>query len=250
MRSVSTVLAIASVALAFWIGAPAQAVPGDLGKASRFTTKGNRALKAGDADKARENYEKALDASAAFPDAHLGLGMIAMHAGNFDDALQHYEAARDAYADYGDAMLEIETKRFSEAQKNILELQDSITALSSSTGAQVARQIAQLQNRIAMLQAIQPPQPGESDGPPGEVYFYIGNALFQLQRIEEATDAWETCREKSPEFPMVYNNLALAYWQGGRLDEAETSLKKAEELGFPVNPQFKTDLAAAAEATQ
>lgn len=242
---------IVAVMLSLAVSAGALAADtGDISKASRFTSKGNRAMKSGDVEKAREQFEKALAASHAFPDAHLGLGMIAMRAGNFDDALQHYEAARDAYDDYGEALLDVEAKRFSDAQANIRDLQDSIQSLQSSTGGQVSNQVAQLQNRIAMLQAVQPPQPGEDEGPPGEIYFYIGNALFQLQRVADATEAWETCREKSPDFPMVYNNLALAYWQGGRLDDAMASLAKAEELGFPVNPQFKADLAAAAEATQ
>jgi hypothetical protein len=41
---------------------------------------------------------------------------------------------------------------------------------------------------------------------------------------------------------MVHNNLALAYWKAGRLVDAKASLARAEELGFPVHPQFKADL--------
>lgn len=42
---------------------------------------------------------------------------------------------------------------------------------------------------------------------------------------------------------MVHNNLAIAYHGMGRSAQAREHLARAEELGFPVNPQFKEELA-------
>ena len=55
---------------------------------------------------------------------------------------------------------------------------------------------------------------------PGELHFYIGNALFNMNRLDEALEAWETCARMTPRFSLVYNNLAVAYWKKGRLDRA------------------------------
>ena len=99
-----------------------------------------------------------------------------------------------------------------------------------------------MQNTILQLQAIDPPDPDELMSAPGEVYFYIGYALYQLDRSTEALAAWETCREKSPKFALVHNNLALIYMRLGRLEQARESIERAQELGFPVHPQFKADL--------
>jgi len=45
----------------------------------------------------------------------------------------------------------------------------------------------------------------------------------------------------------VHNNLAVAYWQAGRLEEAQAEVVKVEEAGMSVNPQFKADLALSLE---
>ncbi len=84
--------------------------------------------------------------------------------------------------------------------------------------------------------------------PPGEFHFYVGNAMFQLGRVDGAVESWERCRDAKPRFAMVYNNLALAYWKQGRLDDAVAALDKAGELGFPVNPDFRADLTRASAA--
>ena len=59
-----------------------------------------------------------------------------------------------------------------------------------------------------------------------------------------------TCAAKSPKFSMVQNNLTVAYWKKGRFDDAKRALARAQELGFPVNPQFKTDLEQASAAAR
>jgi Flp pilus assembly protein TadD len=73
---------------------------------------------------------------------------------------------------------------------------------------------------------------------------------MNLSRDEEALEAWETCVREDPSFSLVYNNLAVAYWKAGRLDEARAALTKAEELGVQVNPEFKAALAGADSSTE
>jgi tetratricopeptide (TPR) repeat protein len=212
--------------------------------ASRHVQKGDRAMKSGDVDRAKESYAKGLKACPGFPGALIGLGHVAMAESRFEDALESYTSAKGAYKEYGEALFKIETKRYGDSQKEIGELRDSMQQLSATVGSntQAELQLAQLNNTISRLQAVQPPDRAAMNQPPGELDFYIGNAKYRLNDLEGATAAWERCRDKQPEFPMVYNNLALAYWQAGRLDEARASLDKAEELGFPVNSQFRADL--------
>jgi Flp pilus assembly protein TadD len=137
-----------------------------------------------------------------------------------------------------------------EAQKKIIEIQDQIAYLRStrvatrSPEATIERQIRMLEEEVRRLEASEPPVKEAGHEAPGEVYFFIGNALFNLGRVDEAVVQWERCREKSPKFPLVYNNLAVAYWRSGRREEARQMLARAEELGFPVDPRFKEDLAA------
>ena len=59
---------------------------------------------------------------------------------------------------------------------------------------------------------------------------------------DEAIEAWETCLEHEPDFAHAYNNLAVVYWKMNRFDEARASVRKVEELGLQVNPEFKAEL--------
>jgi tetratricopeptide (TPR) repeat protein len=224
----------------------------EISRASKLHRKGVQAMQSGNLEKARESFDKALQSVSVFPDAHIGLGQIAMAEKEFERALVHFEQARDGYAELGASLLDIRMKRYASAQSQIASLDDQIRHLESTTSAQTrggtaaggqnAITIGKMRNLQQQLLAIEPPNPDEATEPPGEIFFYIGNALFQLNRPDDALGAWETCRERSPKFAMVYNNLALIYMQTGRLEEAKKSLIKAEELGFPVNPQFKLEL--------
>jgi len=219
-------------------------------KAGQLCQKGNRALESGKPEEAKTYYGKAVDAVPTFPTALIGLGRIAMGEKRFEDALASYERAKEGYAQIGASMAGIESRRYADAQRQIASMHDTIANLQASATSNVNIQISQLEGAISQLEAINPPNPTDASEPPGEIYFHIGNALFQLNRIDEALAAWETCRERSPEFPLVYNNLALAYWKLERLAEARTSLDKAAELGFNVNPRFKADLERAAARTE
>lgn len=215
----------------------------DLKKASREQNKGERALRSGDIEGARAAFEKALVSIADFPPALMGLGQIAMVEKRFADALAHFQSAEASYERFGPFLVDLQSRRYADSQRRMQDLQDEANNFQKNAGsAQAPLKLSQIQNQIQRLQSIQPPDSVEASEPPAEIDFNIGNAMFQLNQVEGAVTHWESCREKNPDFAMVYNNLALAYWRQGRLDEALASLARAEKLGFPVNPQFRADL--------
>jgi tetratricopeptide (TPR) repeat protein len=66
----------------------------------------------------------------------------------------------------------------------------------------------------------------------------IGIALAIQGRYEEAIPVYENVIERFPRIPEAHNNLADAYYQTGQYDFAWRHLRRAESLGFPVNPGF------------
>lgn len=216
----------------------------EMKKAGRLYQKGERALTAGNVEQAEQLFRDALAVVPELPEAHIGLGHIFIQRSDFKNALSQYQLAKAGYAEIGEALLDIQSKRYNATADQISSLQDSIDSLSSTPNPspQLSLQVSKLENAIAQLQAVQPPDRSSIGEPPAEVYFYIGNAQFRMGMLEDAVASWEECAGLNPKYSMVYNNLALAYWQQGRLDEARRSLATAEELGFPVNPQFKKDL--------
>jgi tetratricopeptide (TPR) repeat protein len=240
VRSRFAALALACTATTVLAAVTAQ----EIGRAAKVHRKGVQALRSGKIEAARKAFESALATVPNFPDSHIGLGQIAMAEDEFERALVHFEQARDGYRELGGALEDLRSRRYASALNEIALLEDSIRHLESENagGGMLQIEIQKMRNKMEQLRAIEPPDAEAATDPPGEIFFYIGNALYQLNRPAEALEAWEACRERSPQLALVHNNLALIYLQMGRLDAARNSLATAEDLGFPVDPQFKADL--------
>ena len=256
MRLVGVVCGVAVLG-AVTIAAPAKLAaspsPRQVGEADRNCQFALQALRSGNIVKAKSLYGKALRAFPEFPDALTGLGHVAMSERRFDEALQDFDAAQRAYADFSNTLFELQLQRFQHNQERIALLRDEIrdtqrliaTRMTSGNSGRLDQHIMQLESEIQQLETMKAPD-AASTGEPGELHFYIGNALFNMNRLDDALEAWETCARMAPRYSLVYNNLAVAYWKKGLIDRALESLARAERLGLPVSPSFKADLEHAA----
>jgi len=223
-------------------------------QASALCRKGAKALQAGDKAEASARFEKALSVLPDFPDAHVGLGHVAMSEGNFEGALNSYQRARNGYLSFGSMLQSLREENFRETQRRMGQIRDQIDSLGHAstnartdprTEAEITRSLTALQDELRRLEAVEPPKENAGADPPAEVWFYIGNAQFKLEKYDEARASWETSAKLNPGFPMIHNNLAVIYWKAGRFNDAQRELATAERLGFPVNPKMKEDLAKA-----
>ena len=228
----------------------------DLRMAMSYAHRGLSALQKGNIARAREDFDRALAKLPGFPDAHTGLGHLAMRERRFEDALREYRSAEEGWRSMSALKLRLETERFARSREELQRLKALQRELaqaasrsesraesggSASAGRYVSEAMA-LEGRIRTLEAMNAPTPGPEGQPPGDVYFFLGNALFDLKKIDEAIAAWEVAANAMEKFAPVQNNLAVAYWKSGRIDDAWTSLRRAEALGFKVNPSFRADL--------
>jgi len=243
-----TIVLAALVATAGLTGAHAETTARELRDAMKHQERGHRSLRDGKIEKAEKNFLRSLKKVESFPGAHLGLGHVAMQRRDFEGALLSYTRARDGYGTLGELLMEFEGKRYMEAQRELIDEQEFLQKLrgrpltNGESETQREHTIAQTEGRIHRLRAIEAPSATRVDKTPGELYFYVGNALYNLRRIPDALDAWLECADRSPDFALVHNNLAAIYMQVGRLDDAREHLAQAEQLGFPVSAQFKSDL--------
>jgi len=252
MRRILTALLLPTLA-----GPPALATEANsrtIQQASALCRKGAKALQEGDKARASESFEKALGVLPEFPDAHMGLGHVAMATGNFQGALDSYQRARQGYLSFGSILQGLREDNYRETQRRMGQIRDQINSLGrASTNArtdartegEIQRSLTALQDELRRLEAVEPPKENAGAAPPAEVWFYIGNAQFKLEKYDEARASWETSVQLNPKFPMIHNNLAVIYWKAGRFNDAQTELATAERLGFPVNPKMKEDLAKA-----
>jgi len=236
----------------------------ELRRAIAEANRGESALEKGNLKKAKESFQRALAAVPSLPNGHLGLGQIAMRERRFEDALSEFRAAEVGFRDMSSLTNQLESARYSRARDELEQLRIQLVQLDSlamqnqsrvddgsSSGpsdGQIARERAQVQSRIRALEGMQPPSSATIREAPAEVLFFEGNALFNLKRLPEAIAVWEAALGRDPKQPLVQNNLAVAYWMTGRLDDALRAMERAEALGFKVNPNFRADLERAIAA--
>ncbi len=72
-----------------------------------------------------------------------------------------------------------------------------------------------------------------------EYRFSLATVLQRQKLFDEALAQYDTMVQVAPTNPLVHHNLAVAYYNLGRYDEARAELETARRLGGPVNPQFE-----------
>jgi tetratricopeptide (TPR) repeat protein len=73
-----------------------------------------------------------------------------------------------------------------------------------------------------------------------EGWFYLGGALYRLDRYAEARDAFLKGLDLSPRNGVAWGFLGLAEYELGHIDAARTAIDKGEALGLGSNSGFET----------
>lgn len=202
--------------------------------------RGDKALGEGDLSRASEQFEKALAIVPEFPEAYTGLGHVALIRRDFEAALASYTRARDAYETIHRQLIDHRLHQKGEASKEIQSRRDDITNLSKLLGGPALEmRVREIQREIDYFDRLESPREDKRAVTPAEIFFFRGNALFHLDRLEEAIADWNQAASRAPEFGPVYNNLAVAAWRLGRRAEAREYLGRAEALGVEIHPDFR-----------
>ncbi len=268
MRVHGTVPLLVSGALVVASSGAGEVVERDLRQAMAYAQRGLGALQKGNVSRAKEDFDRAVAKIPNLPDAHTGFGHLAMREQRFEDALREYRLAESGSREMISVRLLLENERYSRSRDELQLLRGELLQLrqieariqmqggsvtgegGGTNGAQIQREISEVESRIHTLEGMSPPTPSAADEPPADVLFFQGNALFDLKRTDEAIAVWEAAAKRMQAFGPLHNNLAVAYWKAGRLDDAWASLRRAEAVGFKVNPNFRADLAKAGPEPQ
>ncbi|RMF73841.1 MAG: tetratricopeptide repeat protein, partial [Acidobacteria bacterium] len=254
-RSTAGLVIVAALFVAFATGAVRAQSAADvsdvrLRRAADLHRRGVEAMTLGRWDTAREAFMKALALVPEFPEAHLGLGHLAMRDGKFAEALAEYERAERGYASLGDLLRRVRFEQFAASRERIRRIDDRIRELSRTLAriesgtatpqqvqiqAQIRQRIAQLEDRRRELETITAPGAEATVEVPAEVWFFQGNALYRLGRVEDAMARWQRALDADPRLAPAYNNLAAASLRLGQRARARELLGRARALGLAVN---------------
>jgi tetratricopeptide (TPR) repeat protein len=241
----SRILAAGLVALAAAPVLAGLSIP-DVQRASGYCKSAERAMRTGNLKKAREALGKAVGIMPSFPGAHMGLGHLALMEKRYADALHEYQEARADYKYFADAMFALKVRDYADAQLEIVALQDEMR--NQAKLAPDAFRLNRLEKAVLRLERMDLPTRQTLEEPPGQIDFYIGNALYRLGRLDEAVASWEESVRKDHEIGPAYQNLAVGYWEQRRYADARRTLAEAERRRLHTSPELRADLERSAAA--
>lgn len=84
---------------------------------------------------------------------------------------------------------------------------------------------------------------GASEDPQAIDYYNVGNKYLKKAQFDDAIDAFSTSIQMNPGYISAHNNLASAYEQAGRVDDALERWRKVLKMGERINSKMHIDRA-------
>lgn len=220
------------------------------------------------------HYQNELKTAPDNPELHYKLGNALLDMGRYQDAYYSYQKAitlkpdyADAYSNLGFALRKIgNLKAAAGAYVHALDINPAdITTLNNLVVvAQLLEDWEQAAWCYERLVSLQPDDNELLAGYADLLYglgrfeealplysiltarqvdavrnqFRVGLCYADLERWAEAAEAWEQARSLEPENVSVNRSLPVAYWEAGKKAEAEAAVKRCEELGIELDPEF------------
>ena len=203
---------------------------------------GWEALRAEKYEQAVKSFQEAIDIRRDYEYAHYGLGRTYLAMRRYADAVTVLEKCKNLYLAQGSRQFTNvqEATRFREDR--VVEIDEQIRLLR--TGPQTAQTqdlIRQYETTKRDLQEnIRRSQGMTIDATvPSWVSLSLGSAYFRSGRLKEAEGAYVEAVKSDARLGEAHNNLAVVYFETGRIDEALASLESAKKAGVKVNPELE-----------
>jgi len=172
--------------------------------------KGTAFYDAGEIDKAIDAFRRILEIDSKEPEAHYNLGNAYADKEMFSDAIIMYKKAVENNPKFVDAYLNLSALYLD------MDLIDEAISLCR--------------------QAINS-NPNDSF-----LCFYLGEAYAMNLQYKEAITEYKKAMSINPMDPETQYRLAESYYEIEKFDMALEHAAKAEELGYPIDPEFISDL--------
>ena len=170
----------------------------DCNSASAYTGLGIAYFDEGHADKAIENFQKAVDLNRKSPEAHVNLANALSSTGQFDKANAEYDSA------------------------NKLDSSNVKTYINWAISLSDQKEYSRADDKFQQAELLDPTQ--------AELYFRWGISLSDRKKFADASARFTRAIELNPENDEAHNDLGVALFYQHKYPEAVDQYKKAIEI--------------------
>ncbi len=200
-----------------------------------------KAVEAHRLEEAKRLLEPVLKEVPDHAEAHFLLALMAYEARDFAGALDHIETSERSLTDLRQRYAQVLEKMKDDDEEDARVTQDSLNHLVDAGYDSINDILEDKRQRLKDLKA--------KDGAlfnremsfavPSVYSFLHGNCLYRLGRSTEAAGQYTRAIQSDPANAKAWNNLISLYWEGKDLDQARTTLAKAESAGVVIQPKLK-----------
>jgi Tfp pilus assembly protein PilF len=205
---------------------------------------GQDALQSERWDEAEREFKMAIELDPLLELAHYGLGQTYMATRRYVEAVRAYLNTRDAFHRAAGEQITENLDGERRLNDQIRSLRDQKGSLMSGRlrSRSLGTSIQQIDDQIRQLETSRRRNTDTVPVTPPYISVALGGAYFRTNAFADAEREWRAALQVDPSIGEAHNNLAVVYFETGRLTEAERSVAAAEKAGFNVNPQLKRNI--------
>ena len=197
-------------------------------------------------EQAAERFRKATELDADYVLAYYSLGQALMKLHRYPEAVTAYTTARDTLIRQSHEGQKAQAGYDKQRRDEIQELEDSLQKVRAGKlkgyGGESMSVETGIEDRIRLLREAEHKGAGSEITVPAELSLALGSAYFRQGELASAEESFRAAIRRRGNLGAAHNNLAVICMMTGRLEEARTEIRAAEEAGFYVSGQFKADL--------
>lgn len=189
-----------------------------------------------------EEYKLAYDENSLSSNVHIGMGRCHFALGQFEEARVCFEKAVERTPDFADAhyYLGQACLELGKRDSAINEFKEALNINSRYKAARAAlgKLLKAFGHKHAQpLPAPEPENPQEEEdgiSRQANIHYHLGNALFQKNLLQEALAEFKEAIRLRPNYPDIRSRLGELYMKRGLYNLAEEEFK----LALKINPRY------------
>ncbi len=152
-------------------------------------------------------------------------GVLAAYAGNYDESKKYFSTTLSLNTD----------KITSQKADNFMKAYEEYTANQGSPSLHLKTLLGRSMNQTGEYQIAIPVlyQVVNEKKDYRDAWILLGYSYLNIEKYEDATEAFKTAKKLDPEKPDTYFYLGLTYYANNQLEEAAQNLELAKKFHFP-----------------